>query len=266
MAGGASGSLSLELWKTRRRIVSLVVLAAVAGLALWLAGRRQEAALLRADADQVAASNGALLRSAVRAGAGVYRQGCASCHGAQGRGDMSAGVPDLTDADWLYGRGLAQEIEQVAEHGIRSHRAKALALADMPAFALPAPSSTERISSLSPRDIADVTEFIRYLGGGAQDMTAAARGGLIYQARGAWFDCHGRDGRGDSAVGAPNLADATWLYGDRKRESIARSIAEGRAGVCPGGGGALSATALRQVALYIHSRSSSRRAGADRGS
>jgi cytochrome c oxidase cbb3-type subunit 3 len=28
---------------------------------------------------------------------------CAACHGPDGRGDRTRGVPDLTDAEWLYG-------------------------------------------------------------------------------------------------------------------------------------------------------------------
>jgi cytochrome c oxidase cbb3-type subunit 3 len=33
----------------------------------------------------------------------LYEQQCASCHGAEGRGDQSQGAPNLTDAIWLYG-------------------------------------------------------------------------------------------------------------------------------------------------------------------
>ena len=33
----------------------------------------------------------------------VFQENCASCHGADGRGDRTKGAPNLTDADWLYG-------------------------------------------------------------------------------------------------------------------------------------------------------------------
>ncbi|MGB0761693.1 MAG: c-type cytochrome, partial [Rubripirellula sp.] len=41
--------------------------------------------------------------------------------------------------------------------------------------------------------------------------------------------CHGADGTGNTAFGAPNLTDAVWLYGG-SREAIRASIADGRQG------------------------------------
>jgi cytochrome c oxidase cbb3-type subunit 3 len=40
---------------------------------------------------------------AILRAAPLYEQQCASCHGAEGRGDQSQGAPNLTDAIWLYG-------------------------------------------------------------------------------------------------------------------------------------------------------------------
>ncbi len=37
------------------------------------------------------------------AGATVFADNCASCHGDDGKGDQEQGAPDLTDAVWLYG-------------------------------------------------------------------------------------------------------------------------------------------------------------------
>jgi len=37
------------------------------------------------------------------AGATVFEEGCAACHGATGTGDRFQGAPNLTDAIWLYG-------------------------------------------------------------------------------------------------------------------------------------------------------------------
>ncbi|MCP5328197.1 MAG: cytochrome-c oxidase, cbb3-type subunit III [Steroidobacteraceae bacterium] len=44
--------------------------------------------------------------------------------------------------------------------------------------------------------------------------------------------CHGRNGLGNARLGAPNLADGDWLYGDAD-EDIATSIRDGRMGVMP---------------------------------
>lgn len=40
---------------------------------------------------------------AAEAGAAVFAQGCAACHGADGKGMQSVGAPNLTDNIWLYG-------------------------------------------------------------------------------------------------------------------------------------------------------------------
>jgi cytochrome c oxidase cbb3-type subunit III len=36
-------------------------------------------------------------------GAVLFEENCASCHGAEGKGDRDLGAPNLTDAIWLYG-------------------------------------------------------------------------------------------------------------------------------------------------------------------
>ena len=46
----------------------------------------------------------------------LYMQQCASCHGAEGRGDQLQGSPDLTDAIWLYG-GERDVIEETIHNG-----------------------------------------------------------------------------------------------------------------------------------------------------
>jgi cytochrome c oxidase cbb3-type subunit 3 len=201
---------------------------------------------------------------AVDKGKAVFRAHCAACHGADARGDRGGGVPDLADRDWLYGVGRVGEIEAVVLHGIRSHRPKAFALAVMPAFASPVPSATEKIAPLTPQDVRDVTEFLVYREGREADPAAAARGGVIFHDRGGCFDCHGQDARGDPAVGAPDLSDGIWLYGDGAREAIARSIEIGRAGVCPGGAGRLSAVQAREVSAYVQSLSPAGKRGAGR--
>jgi cytochrome c oxidase cbb3-type subunit 3 len=44
--------------------------------------------------------------------------------------------------------------------------------------------------------------------------------------------CHGRDARGNQALGAPDLTDDDWLYGGTGKD-IASSIHDGRGGVMP---------------------------------
>ncbi len=46
----------------------------------------------------------------------VFAEQCASCHGAEGRGNPELGAPDLTDRTWLYG-GDRQALYETLWHG-----------------------------------------------------------------------------------------------------------------------------------------------------
>ena len=88
----------------------------------------------------------------------------------------------------------------------------------------------------------------------ARYAAAAERGRLIYAGRGACYDCHSPDARGDSAIGAPNLTDDIWLYGGT-REAIIDTLEHGRGGSCPAWSQRLAARAVRELAVYVHSLS-----------
>ena len=245
----------------RRLIGLIVVLSLAVALVLVLNVRRQYGQLLRSDPDLVPYDS-ALMTFALDRGAPLFAQHCASCHGKDGKGDRSTGTPDLTDNDWLYGSGQPSEIERIAAYGIRSHNSKAWNLALMPAYARPIPSATQPgIPPLMPGDIADVAEFVLsmgYQGAKAEagfDRASLARGAAIFAGRGACYDCHAADGQGDSAIGAPNLTDAIWLYGDGTKDAIMRSIAYGLQGVCPARIETLDAGRIRAVSLYVYALS-----------
>jgi cytochrome c oxidase cbb3-type subunit 3 len=53
----------------------------------------------------VALSHRPAQKAAVARAAPLFRDQCAACHGPEGKGDQTRGVPNLTDADWLYGDG-----------------------------------------------------------------------------------------------------------------------------------------------------------------
>ncbi len=219
-----------------------------------------ESQLLRADPDTWA-PHASLVQFAVRNGASIFDSRCAACHGNHGRGSTSMGVPDLTDADWLYGEGSVSDIERVISYGIRSNNPKAWNLAGMPAFGRPQTSPPNpNIRPLPAGAINDVIEYLRSLQGLPADGRAAARGAGVFGNTGACFDCHGVDARGDSAIGAPNLADQIILYGDGSRQSLFDSISMGRQGVCPGWSGKLTPAQIRETAFYVHSLAASARA------
>ncbi len=227
--------------------VSIALLCAAAGL---VASSRLEAQLVRSDPDAVPAQ-ARLTRFAAARGAGVFKAQCAGCHGADGRGSTARGVPDLTDADWLYGSGKVSDIEKVAYYGIRAHSPRGWNLAVMPGFARPVPSASEQLAPLSPGEIASVTAFLQSRAGRPVDPAAAEAGRRIFAGKGGCYDCHANDARGDPAIGAPNLVDKVWLYGDGSRQAIFDSIAYGRQGVCPAHVGRLSALRLREVSVYV---------------
>jgi cytochrome c oxidase cbb3-type subunit 3 len=196
----------------------------------------------------------ALMAWAAGRGAGVYRGRCQGCHGPAGRGDPTHGVPDLTDGDWLYGEGDIADIEAIVAHGIRAHAPRTLALADMPAYAHERPSATEPIPPLPPADLRDMVEYVVWMSGRPADRAAVARAAQVYQTRGGCYDCHGRDGGGDAAIGAPRLTDSVWLYGGTRAE-IAQSLAQGRHGVSPAFLGRLSPVQIREAAAYVYALS-----------
>jgi cytochrome c oxidase cbb3-type subunit 3 len=239
----APRSLTWLLWIGAAAVI-------VGGAAALTMSSRLAAELVRSDPDAVPAQP-RLMRYGVARGAGVFKAQCASCHGAGGKGDASRGVPDLTDADWLYGSGKVSDIEKVAYYGIRAHNPRGWSLAVMPAFARPVPSLSEQLAPLRPDEIAAVTAYLMARGGRPADPAAAQVGRAIFAGKGGCYDCHANDARGDPAIGAPNLVDKIWLYGDGGRRAIFDSIAYGRQGVCPGWVGRLPALHLREVSFYV---------------
>ncbi len=238
----------------------LIVLGvAILIIALGVGERATEARLLRADPDTLAANAG-LNRFAIRHGAPIFHARCASCHGDRGDGDPSRGVPNLTDQDWLYGEGEVSDIERVVDYGIRSHNPKGWNMAVMPALATPNPGGEKGLQPLSPGDIEDLVDYLLQVEQSPHDAAGSARGAVIYATRGACYDCHNADARGDAAIGAPNLADHIWLYGDGGRAAIYQSIALGHQGVCPAWIKTLSPAQIREVAVYVHSLSDGRSA------
>jgi cytochrome c oxidase cbb3-type subunit 3 len=230
------------------------VLLALGGAARFVHEARVAAQLLRSDPEAIA-GDAQLLRAGAARGGAVYRDHCASCHGLEGKGDPVLGVPDLTDADWLFGEGRVSDIEKVVTYGIRAPNPRSWSLAVMPAYGQAVPSASESVPPLKPGEILAVTDYLLMLGGQAADPESARHGAQIYSGNGGCYDCHTDDAKGDRAIGAPNLTDSTWLYGDGSRAAITYSITHGRQGVSPAWSGRLSPLDLREVSLYVYALS-----------
>jgi cytochrome c oxidase cbb3-type subunit III len=240
-----------------RKVGKAVCLGAVALFAgiFWYATESASArALLRTDPDRIPGI-ARLMRFGTSHGRTVYRASCESCHGPGGEGDPSLGVPNLRDQDWLYADGSPAEIERTVAYGIRSDHPKARNLTAMPAYARATPLRGQDLPSLTPSQINDLVEYLVSLSGHQADVAASDRGKKLFTITAGCFDCHAGDARGDAAIGAPNLTDSIWLYGDGSRAAIAGSISYGHQGVCPAQVNRLSAAEIREVALYVYSLS-----------
>ena len=250
-----SGDLIHPSARTRRRWLIGVALfvAAAGGLVYLIYGQILKYELLSADAESIATTP-RLAQFANGLARPAWTEHCATCHGADLKGDSKRGVPDLTDDDWLYGSGKIAQIEYTITYGIRSGNSKARNLAFMPSFAHPN-DDKEKLSPLSPAEIKDVIAYIFSLEGRKADPAAVKRGAGIYTDKGACYDCHTPDARGDHDIGAPDLADNIWLYGDGSETSIFQSIQYGRAGTCPAWVGRLKPVVIRALAAFIQDHS-----------
>jgi cytochrome c oxidase cbb3-type subunit III len=234
--------------------LALAILVAAAGGYWTIDQANMRARLVRADPGAIV-QDPELRPFALALAKPAYKANCAGCHGESMKGDPAKGVPNLTDQDWLYGEGRVAQIEHTILYGIRSGNSKGWNLADMPGFARPVPYSRYAIPPLEPGEIRDVIEFMVTSAGKPGDMDAAARGAKVFAEKGQCFDCHSNDAQGDSAIGAPNLIDNIWLYGNGSREDIYDTVARGRAGVCPEWLRKLSAATIRALAVLIYTAS-----------
>jgi cytochrome c oxidase cbb3-type subunit 3 len=233
--------------------VVAVVLLLMLVVAIAVIERRERTELLQADADRIL-DDPHLAPKTLARGREVFLADCAGCHGANGRGSTATGTPDLTDQDFLYGTGRVSEIESIVLHGIRSGDDKGWDLAWMPAFGQPVPYARGKLPTLAPGEIEQLTSYLRAINGASdEDPTAVSAGGLLFEAHGGCWDCHGRDAQGDAGIGAPNLRDGKWLRGDGSRRDISRVIREGLHGVSPAFRGRLDPADARAVAVYVAS-------------
>ena len=84
---------------------------------------------------------------------------------------------------------------------------------------------------LGAEPIRDVAHYVRSLSGLTADPIRVAKGKDVFASSGCTA-CHGADGTGNPAMGAPNLADKTWLYGSSE-STIVETISNGRQNKMP---------------------------------
>ncbi|MBW4961700.1 cytochrome-c oxidase, cbb3-type subunit III [Sulfitobacter sp. CW3] len=193
-------------------------------------------ALLATDMDVLPASAD-LNRYAVARGGAVFRANCSQCHGSGAAG--AKGYPNLLDDDWLWGGDMA-EIEYTVRHGIRNEQDDDARYSQMPAFG----------EMLEKDEITAVVEHVVSLSNAEFDAKLAETGATVFADN--CSACHGETGLGDRAQGAPNLADAIWLYGG-DRKTLTDTVKNARFGVMPAWGPRLTEADVRAVSAYVHS-------------
>ena len=192
-------------------------------------------ALLATDMDALP-TDPDLNRYATARGGAVFRANCSQCHGSGAAG--AKGYPNLLDDDWLWGGEMA-DIEYTVRHGIRNDQDGDARYSQMPAFG----------EMLEKPEIAAVVEHVVSLSNADYDAELAATGATVFADNCA--ACHGETGLGDRAQGAPNLADAIWLYGG-DRATLTDTVINARFGVMPAWGPRLTEADVRAVSAYVH--------------
>ncbi len=168
--------------------------------------------------------------AAVGMGARIFANNCATCHGSDARGSL--GFPNLTDDDWKWG-GDPADIKKTIIDGRTGM---------MPPFA----------PAVGEENIGAVVAYVKSLSGTKGDPSLIATGEAKFKQ--VCIACHGIDGTGNKLLGAPNLTDDIWLYGDND-EAIADGLHNGRTGMMPAHGEILGERRAHIVAAYVYSLS-----------
>jgi len=175
-----------------------------------------------------------LLQYAMAGGKAIFADNCQPCHGANGSG--APNFPVLADDDWIWG-GTVEDIETTLLYGIRSGHDDGRE-SDMPAFIEDEYFGLEEAGKIADFVVSLASTPITGEGADLYEENCAA--------------CHGESGEGEPALGAPNLADAIWLY-QPGREGVMAQLSKPKHGVMPYWEGRLTSTEIKQVSIYVHS-------------
>jgi cytochrome c oxidase cbb3-type subunit III len=175
-------------------------------------------------------------KDAVDMGHRLYLDNCAACHGREALGNHAVGAPDLTDADWLYGGDDETIVTSILDgrNGV------------MPPLE----------GALGSDGVGAVSVYVVSRNGTQAPPDRVAAGKTRFDA--LCSACHGADGGGNPALGAPNLFDNAWLYG-RDLESVKTSVRMGRSGVMPAWRQKLTLDEVRLITAWVKVRGNSRK-------
>lgn len=167
---------------------------------------------------------------AMAIGERLFMNNCSQCHGSDAKG--SKGYPNLTDSDWLYG-GAPESIKVSISNGRQGMM----------------PPMAQAVGT--PKEISEVAHYVLSLSGSPHDSLKAFGGKAKFT---ACASCHGIDGKGNQALGAPNLTDKIWLHGWGE-QAIAHMVQNGKVNVMPAQKDRLSTSQIHVLTSYVWSLS-----------
>lgn len=163
---------------------------------------------------------------AVRLGRNLFLNNCSTCHGSDGRG--AKGFPNLIDGVWQYG-GSPETIQQTITNG---------RFGVMPALG----------AALGDSGLDNVINYILSLSGRGGDEKMLAAGQQQYLQ--FCSACHGAQGQGMPALGAPSFSDNAWLHGNSEAD-IRDVIMQGRNNRMPAQKDHLTEDRIRTLVAYV---------------
>ena len=182
--------------------------------------------------------------AAIKLGRSIFGNTCSTCHGSSAQGAI--GYPNLSDDIWHWGGKPEQVLESVLKgrEGVMQPWGKVLT------------------GMGGEHAVDNVVAYVRTLstpGQGLQNNYMAAQGQKLFD--NLCVACHGKDGKGNQQLGAPDLTDGYWMYGD-STAALRETIVNGRHGSMPAHGALLGETRARLVAAYVWSLSHGNAQGA----
>ena len=173
-------------------------------------------------------------KRALAVGERLFMNNCSQCHGSDGGG--SKGFPNLTNVNvaWLGERSAAHIVQTITNGRTGIMPPMAAAIGGDP-------------------EMSEVANYVLSLSASPYNEIKAFSGKAKFSACAA---CHGVDGKGNKALGAPNLTDDYWLHGWGEA-AIVSAIKNGKNNVMPAQFPKLSAEQIHVVAAYVLSLSQS---------
>lgn len=166
---------------------------------------------------------------ALKIGKSLFLNNCSICHGIDAKGGN--GFPNLTNNKWLYG-GTPIEIKTSITNGRRGK---------MPPYAA---------IIVNESDIDATALYVLSLSKKEKELELTDKGKIKFTTICA--ACHGLNAKGNKYIGAPDLTDPQWIYGNTLKD-IKTTIKSGRSGTMPAHKDVLTKEQIHILTAYIYS-------------